>query len=141
VKPVIPWDIPGHVDGLSLSVPNWVSQNDTLSNVAFTKEAEMSLESCIQNKKLAPLYTVTNDGFHFAKEAIREVLAQDPRAAKTRGKFGKDNDENDPYKVVFCSVQLEFFVLGEKKIEVVRIKPLDFDGVTRVDGIPLFLPP
>eukprot|EP00553_Chaetoceros_curvisetus_P014940 CAMPEP_0204646664 /NCGR_PEP_ID=MMETSP0718-20130828/4854_1 /ASSEMBLY_ACC=CAM_ASM_000674 /TAXON_ID=230516 /ORGANISM="Chaetoceros curvisetus" /LENGTH=362 /DNA_ID=CAMNT_0051668967 /DNA_START=45 /DNA_END=1133 /DNA_ORIENTATION=+ len=132
IKPVVPWDIPGHFDGEKLEVPSWVSQDDALSMVNFAKEAESNLETLIKYKKLAPLYS-PND-FDDAKEAIKEILAQDPRAAKKRGK--KDGS-SDPYKVSFGSTQLEFIVEEKGKVEVVGIAEMELNDATFVDGIPL----
>ena len=99
VKPCVPWDIPGYytdknvsISGCSVSdkdvpsalkVPSWVSQDDTLQSVQFTTLAKESLIQCIQNHKLAPLYTMKNDGINGAIETMCQILAQDPRASNS----------------------------------------------------------
>lgn len=115
-----------------MSVPTWVSQDDALSIVSFTPEAESELERLVQRKKLAPWYTFKD--LDHAKEAIREILAQDPRAAKKRGKVG---GLSDPYKVTFGKIQLEFVVVEENKVEVVGMSEMNLDDATFVDGVPL----
>jgi len=144
VKPVVPWDIPGHFPNTpTLTVPTWVSQEDTLPHVTFTSSAEQSLAQCLHSNHLAPLYTTTNnnnihngtnDEFQCAREAIREVLAQDPRAVKRRGTV--EGRVADPYRVVFARVRLEFVVVGEGTVEVVEVGIVEGDGVGRVDGVP-----
>ena len=68
IKPVVPWDIPGHFDDQKLSVPDWVSQDDALSTVSFTPEAESELERLVRYKKLAPLYTIESNSLDDAKQ-------------------------------------------------------------------------
>ena len=98
-------------------------------------EAETSLRELIQKRKLSPLYTSENDGLEGAKRTIQEVLAQDPRAIKKRGTT--DNNAVDAYKIILCTVQVEFVVLGEGAVQVIRISPVDFNDATYVDGVPL----
>jgi len=128
VKPVVPWDCPNN-----LVVPSWVSQDDALSTVSFTKEAGDNLEYLLKRKKLAPLYTVKD--FDDAKEAIKEILSQDPRAAKKRGKL---STMTEPYKVTFGSIELKFIVEEQGKVDVIGMAELEIDDSTVfVDGIPL----
>jgi len=139
IKPVVPWDIPGHHDTQPLHVPTWVSQEDALSSVSFTSEAAASLGRLLQYGKLAPLYKSEADG---AIETICEILAQDPRCLKKRGTV--DNNTVDPYQMVFCSIQLEFVVKAPtstvtkpSEVTVINVIEFDFKGTTLVDGLPL----
>mmetsp|Transcript_14319 Transcript_14319/g.21509 ORF Transcript_14319/g.21509 Transcript_14319/m.21509 type:complete len:356 (-) Transcript_14319:82-1149(-) len=132
IKPVVPWDIPGNFDDQQLSVPSWVSQDDALSKVSFSAEAEDQLEFLVERKKLAPLYKI--EDLEDAKLAVKEILSQDPRAAKTRGKVGLIAD---PYTVTFGKIQLNFVVVDKGNVEVVGIEELRLDDATFVDGIPL----
>ena len=84
MKPVVPWDVPGHFDKQLLAVPDWVSQEDAHSIVTFTQEAEECIQYLIGRNNLAPHY-VSSDDADDAKKAIQEILCQDPRAAKKRG--------------------------------------------------------
>ena len=136
IKPVVPWDIPGHFDGSSLAVPDWVSQEDAISEVAFSAEAETSLHDLVQKKILDPFYMWNKDGVNDAKLAIQEVLSQDPRAAKRRGR-ADDSKVIDPYKISFGSVQVKFNVTGDSKVNVVSICESNNDDCMYVDGIPL----
>mmetsp|Transcript_16920 Transcript_16920/g.21410 ORF Transcript_16920/g.21410 Transcript_16920/m.21410 type:complete len:399 (+) Transcript_16920:129-1325(+) len=137
IKPCVPWDIPGHFDGESLSVPDWVSQEDALSEVSFTVEAERNLKNLVEDGALEPLYEAKQYGFENVKEAIKEVLSQDPRAAKRRGKV--DNSKScDPYKISFSSTQIEFLVQDDRCVNVVKIdKTVVHNKTLFVDGIPL----
>eukprot|EP01083_Nonionella_stella_P220152 787963_1 len=133
IKPVVPWDVPGYFDEHKLVVPSWVSQDDALSTVSFTKEAGDNLEYLLKRKKLAPLYTAKD--FDDAKEAIKEILSQDPRAAKKRGKL---STMTEPYKVTFGSIELKFIVEEQGKVDVIGMAELEIDDSTVfVDGVPL----
>lgn len=133
VKPVVPWDVPGYFDEHKLKVPPWVSQDDALSSVSFTKEAGANLTYLLKMKKLAPFYIA--EDFHDAKEAIKEILSQDPRAAKKRGKL---SDMTEPYKVTFGSIVLKFIVEEQGKVDVIGMTELELDDSTVfVDGVPL----
>jgi tRNA-Thr(GGU) m(6)t(6)A37 methyltransferase TsaA len=132
IKPVVPWDIPGKFDDQQLCVPSWVSQDDALSKVSFSTEAEDQLAFLVGRKKLAPLYQL--EDLEDAKLAVKEILSQDPRAAKTRGTVGSITD---PYTVTFGKIQLNFVVVDKGNVEVVGIEELRLDDATFVDGIPL----
>mmetsp|Transcript_18210 Transcript_18210/g.22303 ORF Transcript_18210/g.22303 Transcript_18210/m.22303 type:complete len:364 (-) Transcript_18210:183-1274(-) len=134
IKPVVPWDIPGHFDGNVISVPDWVSQEDAMSAISFSAEAEADLEKLVLAKWLSPLYTEDESGCNQAKEAIKEILAQDPRAVKRRGKV---DNRSEPYKIYFGSVQLEFVAIEEGNVDVVKISPITLTDAMYVDGIPL----
>ena len=136
VKPCVPWDIPGFHDANSLSVPRWVSQDDALKKVVVTPVARSALENLVRGKTLAPLYTLKNDGVDGAEQTLKEILAQDPRAANTRG--SKRGSHDDPYRIVFCSAVVEF-VVDQNGVTVVDVKPGENDiaGAVHVDGIPL----
>lgn len=133
---MVPWDIPGYVDHVPLIVPDWVREDDTVTCVSLSKDAELMLEHCVLEGKLAPLYTTENDGFATAKEAIKEVLAQDPRARKKRGSI--DTGDESCYKIVFCSIQIEFKAMSDDTIKVWRISEFNTTDATFVDGIPLY---
>jgi tRNA-Thr(GGU) m(6)t(6)A37 methyltransferase TsaA len=132
IKPVVPWDIPGHFDDEPLSVPKWVSQDDALSNVSFTTDAESELEFLIKRKMLSPLYAF--DELDIAKLAMKEILAQDPRAAKKRGKI---DNSSDPYSLSFGKIQIQFVVVDHGKVEVVKVSEMKLNNATFVDGVPL----
>ena len=87
---------------------------------------------------LEPLYVLDEgeDSLNDAKEAIKEILAQDPRAAKRRGKFD-DKLKIEPYKISFGSIQIEFLVSKEGHVEVMKISEAQLDGCVYVDGVPL----
>ena len=115
-----------------------MSQDDALSSVSFTTESKESLDVLLQQGKLSPLYKTTTDG---AMETICEVLAQDPRCLKKRG----TTDVVDPYKMVFCSIEVEFIVTALKnststkatEVSVIKISQLNLNDATYIDGIPL----
>lgn len=142
IKPVVPWDMPGHHDKVPLSVPSWVSQDDALQAVNFTALARESLQKHIRNGKLASLYTTKNDGLETSINSITEVLAQDPRATNTNSsnkRGSKDGTaKNDTYSIVFCMVEIHFRVSSEGVI-VEDITELDLEGVEHVDGIPILI--
>ena len=142
IKPCVPWDVPGHHDKLPLSVPTWVSQEDELKSVKFSSRAKESLEGCIREEKLAPLYTCENSGIDDAMETICEILAQDPRASNSNGpnKRGSTSTskDDDMYKMLFCSVEVEFRVTRDG-VTVENVCDLDLKSVQHVDGIPILM--
>ncbi|KAL3797497.1 hypothetical protein HJC23_009861 [Cyclotella cryptica] len=142
IKPVVPWDIPGHHDNLPLTVPAWVSQDDALQKVEFTSLARDSLETHIRSGKLDPLYTFQNDGLFSSIDSICEVLAQDPRASNTNSSNKRGTKEtttnSDVYRFVFCSVEVLFRV-SATGVVVEDITELDLNNVPHVDGIPVLL--
>jgi hypothetical protein len=95
------------------------------------------LENAVLEGKLEPLYTRDNDGLVSAKEAIQEVLAQDPRARKKRGTI--DSRDESCYKIVFCSIQIEFRATSDESIQVLRIVDFNMTDAEFVDGIPLHI--
>eukprot|EP00584_Thalassiosira_punctigera_P019406 CAMPEP_0172553596 /NCGR_PEP_ID=MMETSP1067-20121228/51297_1 /TAXON_ID=265564 ORGANISM="Thalassiosira punctigera, Strain Tpunct2005C2" /NCGR_SAMPLE_ID=MMETSP1067 /ASSEMBLY_ACC=CAM_ASM_000444 /LENGTH=397 /DNA_ID=CAMNT_0013341809 /DNA_START=272 /DNA_END=1465 /DNA_ORIENTATION=- len=147
VKPCVPWDVPGHHDEVPLSVPNWVSQDDELKSVMFSPKAERSLEECVRDGKLAPLYTRENDGVEGAANAIQEILAQDPRASNSNGPNRRGSSlsssyvhNNDVYKMLFCSTEVEFRVGTDGVVMVENVRgDFDLENVECVDGIPIIL--
>ncbi len=141
IKPVVPWDIPGgrqHDTIPLLVVPDYVSrEDDTIDTVQFTSKAQQSLEVCVNNGKLSPLYTTENNGLEEAKNTICQILAQDPRASNSNGpnkrgstttmstsssstsagaaatittKTTSTTSLSTHYKMLFCSVEIEFQV-------------------------------
>ena len=135
MKPVVPWDVPGHFDKQLLSVPDWVSQEDAHSIVIFTEIAEERIKYLIGNGKLSPHYVSPTDDAEDAKKAIQEILCQDPRAAKKRGKL----DDKDPYKIIFGSTQLEFIVPNKGEVQVVGASAIDLKNALHSDGVPLVM--
>lgn len=155
IKPCVPWDVPGHYDDKALSVPKWVSCDDELESVIFDPVALDALATCVHDGKLAPLYTANNDGIVGATETIREILAQDPRASNSNNSnkrgtssssSGRRHDNIESYKMLFCSVEVEFRVdkvnggCRDGVVTVMNIRHYtDLDVVKRVDGIPVLL--
>lgn len=138
IKPYVPWDVAGFVgafhDGLGIKVPEWVRQDDELQTVTFSEEAQESLNLYLSRGYLSPLYTTDNGGSNAARKSIMDVLAQDPRGVKRRGSSSRDT-----YRLIFCSVEIEF-VVSASRVEVVNVNTLDFDkDTTYVDGVPLIL--
>lgn len=134
IKPCVPWDIPGHYDGVPLSVPHWVGQDDALLQVDFTVKAKDSLRSLVSENRLAPLYTKDTDGFAATCRTLKEVLAQDPRASTKRGAVTKK--EEPSYRLVFGGTQVEF-VVRASGVLVLEVQAVDFSDTSYVDGIPL----
>jgi tRNA (adenine37-N6)-methyltransferase len=134
IKPCVPWDIPGHFDGVSLHVPDWVEQDDSLRKVVFTKSSEQDLRNMISENRLGPLYNQNNDGFQGAIETLEQVLAQDPRASNKRGTSTQKGEAT--YKIIFVGTQVEFRVT-EGVVEIMQILPMNFEDSSYVDGIPL----
>ena len=150
IKPVVPWDVPGRfdVDEDKLKVPSWVSDDDELKSVRFTTRAAEGLEACVRGGKTEPFYGARDDdgdGIAGAESAIREVLAQDPRASNSNGRNRRgsrgDGGDDGTYRMLFCSTEVEFRVDGDGAVvvESVRSDGLDLDSVERVDGIPILL--
>ena len=169
IKPVVPWDIPGQYDKVPLVVPKYVSQEeDVIDNVEFTIEALQSLERCVWNGKLSPLYTTENSGLEEAKKTIGQILAQDPRASNSNGPNKRGSTSataaaatataiarasSTCYKMLFCSVEIEFQVRSNNNNDtkndgvgggvVVTVEnvndELDLTRVEYVDGIPILL--
>lgn len=170
IKPCVPWDIPGHGPGMIYSsqqsqevieqvlrVPSWVTQEDSLSNVSFTTEAEDQLANFIHEGRLAPLYTIDNDGFTGAVQSLKELLACDPRSshkglkdnargtvssAKIKSPSASSPTRNapdttsSPYRLIFGQCEIEFVVTQQGAV-VIRINAIDFSSECYVDGIPL----
>ncbi|KAL3803098.1 hypothetical protein ACHAWO_010664 [Cyclotella atomus] len=142
IKPVVPWDVPGHHDKVPLFVPSWVSQDDALQTVKFTPLAKEALEKHVRNGKLSPLYTSKNDGLKGSINSITEVLAQDPRASNTNSPNKRGSKEgavkNDVYLIVFCNVEIHFRVSADGVL-VEDVTELDLANLEHVDGIPILI--
>jgi tRNA-Thr(GGU) m(6)t(6)A37 methyltransferase TsaA len=140
IKPVVPWDLPGHHDNVPLSVPTWVSADDALSTVNFTPLSRESIKTHIRNGKLAPLYTTRNDGLEACINSISQILGQDPRATNTNSTNKRGSKEatanSDIYRIVFCSVEILFRV-STNGVLVEDVVELDLQNVLHVDGIPI----
>jgi tRNA (adenine37-N6)-methyltransferase len=152
IKPCVPWDIPGfdslidashhHTTSSHLRVPDWVDQKDVIQTVQFTPQAEASLQDLLADGRLAPLYTVDNDGARAAKATLKEILAQDPRSShkglkvNQRGTTISNGAANSCYSIVFCQTQVEFEVLP-LGVQVQKVSAVDFADDAFVEGIPL----
>ena len=96
-----------------------------------------------------------NGGINGAIETICQILAQDPRASNSNGankrgtssslsSINKSNNENkkednDIYKMIFCSVEIEFRV-NDEGVTVENVNDnLDLNSLDFVDGIPILL--
>ena len=151
IKPCVPWDIPGYPERPDrfLKVPEWVSQDDELSEVEFTEKALEQLRRMIVEGRLEPLYTLENDGFEGARQTLTEVLAQDPRSShkglkgNARGTTSsrKNGGGDSAYKLVFGKCQVEFVVEESQQhksfAKVTDIIAVDFHPDSYVDGVPL----
>jgi tRNA-Thr(GGU) m(6)t(6)A37 methyltransferase TsaA len=159
IKPCVPWDIPGYcgpnaATGTSvpacLKTPDWVQQDDALAKVDFLSAAVTSLQTMVAHGRLAPLYTVDNDGVAAAQQTLSEVLAQDPRSShkgikeNARGSSESSSTATAsgtaaaaPYKLIFGQCQVEFVVTQDNVVEVVAVTPIDFAAEDYVDGVPL----
>lgn len=159
IKPYVPWDKPGHFDPTeSLVVPAWVDQDDSISNVTFTPEAEQTLmDEILKFGRLEPLYGKKLDDFRDAHKTICEILAQDPRASKKRGTTtttsatstssavsnppasttgGSATDES--YRIMFGCLQIEF-VVHPDKVTVLSVEYVDLQHADTAESIPLLL--
>ncbi|KAL3777153.1 hypothetical protein ACHAWO_006588 [Cyclotella atomus] len=85
IKPVVPWDVPGHHDKVPLSVPSWVSQDDALQTVKFTPLAKEALEKHVRNGKLSPLYTSKNDGLKGSINTTEQFYTASPGSGQCAG--------------------------------------------------------
>lgn len=137
IKPCVPWDMLS--DQALLRVPDWVEQDDAISQVDFTDTARQQLEHLLVEGRLAPLYTVSNDnGADAAFLTIKEILAQDPRSShKGVDSRGKASGADDVYSLIFGQCRVEFCVSASKGVTVTRLVGVDFDPTTYVEGIPL----
>jgi tRNA-Thr(GGU) m(6)t(6)A37 methyltransferase TsaA len=130
IKPFVPWDTP--VD--QILFPSWVTQDDTIGNVTFAKEANTKLNELVGQGHLAPLYTLENCGLDDARMAICELLSQDPRPMKKRGTA----NIQVPYKILFCSIQIEF-IASSDHISVVAASYVDLQNAEIAEGLPLMM--
>lgn len=151
IKPCVPWDIPGYPERPDrfLKVPQWVSQDDELSEVTFTDMALQKLQTMVTEGRLEPLYTNENNGFEGARQTLTEVLAQDPRSShkglkdNARGTVSplKNGKDSSIYKLVFGKCQVEFVVEEDEEnkslAKVTDIVSIDFHPDSYVDGVPL----
>lgn len=94
----------------SLRVPPWVSAKDELATVSFTELAHTQLADNL--KYLKPLYTDTNEELEEASKALREIVAQDPRA-KRDGR-GKSSTGNESFEFTFGELRVRFTVDSDK---------------------------
>ncbi|KAL7443472.1 hypothetical protein ACHAXM_012133 [Skeletonema potamos] len=139
VKPVVPWDQPGHHDGSKLIVPSWVSQDDELKSVEFTTVAREQMRNLVKDGKLGPVRYGLDD----AIKTIQEVLAQDPRASNTNTNKRGSESGNNFYSILFASVEVQFRVGSTEGIKsydgvvVENVIDADLSGAKIVDGIPV----
>jgi len=167
VKPFVPWDLPGYrgpaLAGTAvpavLKTPAWVQQDDALARVEFCDAALVQLQDMVQAGRLAPLYTASVAGFGAVRRTLQEVLAQDPRSShkglKENARGSQSGDADATYKLIFGQTQVEFIVVdmpaadnddeddgdGDSNtaglVQVVAVRPVDFDPEDYVDGVPL----
>jgi tRNA-Thr(GGU) m(6)t(6)A37 methyltransferase TsaA len=134
VKPCVPWDVP-----TKLVVPNWVDQDDTVSQVIFSETAKDQLKGLVQQGSLDPLYAAGDTDA--ALQTLSEILAQDPRSSHKglkQNARGTTSDKN-AYNLVFGSCRVFFFVENDG-VFVERIEEFDLgENATFVDGVPLFM--
>ncbi|KAK1735329.1 tRNA (adenine(37)-N6)-methyltransferase [Skeletonema marinoi] len=135
VKPVVPWDEPGHFDGEKLKVPTWVSQDDELKSVAFSPSAREQMVKLVKDGKLAPVYS-KKTGLDDAIKTIQEVLAQDPRASNTNTNKRGSESANKVYSILFASIEVQFRVDGDGVV-VSEVMDADLSKAEIVDGIPV----
>lgn len=131
IKPCVPWDIPN----IPLRTPSWVSQDDAMSEVAFSQGAIQSLQTILdEGKRLSPFYNTLED----AKEVISQVLAQDPRSSHKGIKSNqRGTDSKEDYSFVFTKCKISFQVTDSKAI-VTQVEGIDFDEESYVEGIPIY---
>ena len=119
IKPVVPFDVP-----VNLTVPEWVTQEDAQKSVIFDSQADVELEEMVKRNNLFPLYGSGDleESLRSAKRAICEVLAQDPRQSRLRGK-----EQDKPYNIRFCGVGIDFIVTEgtSRVVRVVKADPSD----------------
>lgn len=130
IKPCVPWDTVAA--GQILRVPSWVSQEDTISSVEFTKDALYSLKEFLDDGRLAPLYN--EDDAEAVHQTLREILAQDPRSShkgvEARGSEGS-------YNLVFGQCRVYFSNDESSGILVTKVEAVEFKPESYVDGVPL----
>lgn len=116
VKPYVPWDAPlGEV-----RYPTWVSRNDVLAGVRWEPSALLALQS------LAPPLLCTHGFPKYAtaldaKQALEEVLVQDPRNKRrrhTRGPTGAGVGTGASYKIPFAGLDVGFRVDESRTVVV-----------------------
>jgi hypothetical protein len=98
-------------------------------------------------------------GFGAVRRTLQEVLAQDPRSShkglKENARGSQSGDADATYKLIFGQTQVEFNVVdmpaadnddeddgdGDSNtaglVQVVAVRPVDFDPEDYVDGVPL----
>ena len=135
IKPVTPWDEPGHFDGEKLIVPAWVTQDDELKSVEFTSAAREQMVKLVKDGKLAPVYS-KKDGPNDAIKTIQEILAQDPRASNTNTNKRGSESANKMYSILFASIEVQFRVSNDGVI-VEGVLDADLSNAEIVDGIPV----
>jgi hypothetical protein len=171
VKPYVPWDAPGYCcrggggqegDAPTVRVPAWVSQEDELSRVELTGDAERQLRECVQAGRLAPFYPPDREGdgedgggLEAARSLLAEVLRQDPRGShRGGGKGGGGNDRRgeesspggagDGYSLLLGRCRVFFAVSPSAGlVTVTRVEGADLDPATtpHAEGVPLLMVP
>ncbi len=134
IKPVVPWDEPGHFDGEKLKVPMWVSQDDELKSVEFSSAAREQMVELVREGKLAPVYK--KDGLDDVIKTIQEVLAQDPRATNTNTNKRGSKSSDKLYSVLFASIEIQFRANNDGVV-VENVVDADLSKAEIVDGIPV----
>ncbi|KAL7493889.1 hypothetical protein ACHAWT_006413 [Skeletonema menzelii] len=135
IKPVVPWDEPGHFDGEKLKVPTWVSQDDELKSVEFSSAAREQMVKLVKDGKLTPAYN-KKDGLNDAMKTIQEILAQDPRSSNTNTNKRGSESASKVYSILFASIEVQFRVLLDGVV-VENAMDADLSKAEIVDGIPV----
>jgi len=134
IKPYVHWDIPSIVnyDASKLKIPSWVeNQDDVLPKVEFTDDAKAEMEDYFMFDHLAPLYpSGDSTALEAAMQTLREILAQDPRSShKGVSENQRGSVSSEPYRLIFCRLEIEFMVQGSGATVVGIGKAPDRDTV------------
>lgn len=107
IKPMCPSDI---IQAKDLKVPSWVSADDELSAVEWTKEAKETVRQHQKIGLLQPLYPANpkRGEENEVIQAISEIVAQDPRA-QHEGR-GNATDARSTYEITFSVLRVKFQV-------------------------------
>ena len=157
VKPCVPWDIPGYVKGgrwggelgSILRCPDWVWDKDAIKwlkggaaddkeglvevrRVEWNEEAVRSIKKLVEDGAFEPLYESRSpDSCDLVKAAITEILIQDPRHNRQKGR----ETGSEGYRVVFCSAAARFFI---EKNNVCRVTEVALPEWEAGDGRMMF---
>ena len=116
-------------------VPPWVSEDDKMSSISWTTEAQETVYIQRESGALHPLYPpleVSQRSNWRDDEvclAISEIVAQDPRAQ--RDKRGDITEDDKMYEISFCTLRIGFTV--KKMIQIDHKEGLDDSSATKDD--------